>query len=150
LWEENKNEPFTDFRIDLSLEISHNCEDSILCLDDDNSGSNYLKMSELLNDFYFSFFRRGNLIYNDRLNYDPEEKIERTFQPFELCCESEDTINYWGESWFFDKFPTLQDLPITWEFHNLLFHSNYALQDIIRINDVWSEVNVVWQHIAGQ
>jgi hypothetical protein len=148
LWEENKNEPFTDFRIDLSLEISHNCEDSILCLDDDNSGSNYLRMSELLDDFYFN--RRSDLIYNDRLNYDPEEKTERTFQPFESPYESDDKINYWGESKFLDKFPILLNLPITWEFHNLLFHSNYALQDIIRINDVWSEVKVVWQHIAGQ
>ena len=146
LWRQKQNEPFTDFRIDLSLHISYNYEGSILQLDDDNSGSNYPKMAELLDDFYYKQYS-GNLIFRDTISYDTEKERQKwTFQFFEL----DGKIDNWGEHWFFEKFPTLRNLPVTYEFHKLLYHTNYSLQDIIRINDVWSEAKVVWQHIAGQ
>ena len=141
LWQDGENEPFTDFRIEISLRISFNDEEiSILHLDDDKSGSDYVRMAELLDDFYFQTHNHGNLITRDSIE---KETMIEYFKPLELDGKEDD----WGESWFFDKFPELQEMPITMEFHDLLFHSNYALQDIIRVNDVWSEVKVVWQHI---
>lgn len=145
LWQANQNEPFTDFYIELELNISYNDEHSVLHLPDDSSGSNYHLMSEVLDSFYYKQYLIENLIMSDTIDYDPERE-NQTFQFHEF----EGIIDSWDEPWFFEKFPKLIGLPITWEFHNLLFHSHYALQDIIRINDVWSEAKAVWQHIAGQ
>lgn len=142
LWQEGKNEDFTDFYIKLSLSICYNNANSVLHFEDDLSGSDYGKMAKVLDNFYYEKLF-GNLIIGDSMDYDA--KISQA--KFETEKETDDN---WGEPWFFEKFPRLKMLPITWEFHNLLFHTNYALQDIIRINDVWSEANVVWQHIARQ
>jgi len=145
IWQTNQNEAFNDFYIELSIGIKCNDTHSILNLPDDNSGSDYQFMSEVLDSFYYDRFFIENLITNDTLDYDAKNQ-EQQFQ----FCDDDGKIDDWGEPWFFEQFPELSDLPITIEFHNLLFHSHYALQDIIRINDVWSEVKVVWQHIAGQ
>ena len=145
LWQSNQNDSFTDFYIELSLSISYNDEHSILHFPDDNSGSDYLFISEVLDDFYYQRYYIENLIVDNALHYSAEDSEERFG-----FSDYDGKIDDWGEFWFFELFPELRTLPITMEFHNLLFHSHYALQDIIRINDVWSEVKVVWQHIAGQ
>ena len=146
VWNEGKNPPFNDFYVKISLTPCFNDEEtSILHLDDDGSGSDYVKMAEILEDFYYETCDHGNLILHDSLHYD-EDNNENTFEPINSDGKADD----WGESWFFNQFPELRELPIVWEFHNLLFHSNYAMQDIIRMNDVWSEATVCWQHIAGQ
>ena len=148
VWNEGKNPPFNDFYVKISLKPSFNDEEtSILHLDDDGSGSDYVKMAEILDDFYYETYDHGNLILDEQIDYD-EDKNEERFKF--LDCDDNGIIDDWGEPWFFDKFPGLRELPIAWEFHNLLFHSNYAIQDIIRMNDVWSEATVCWQHIAGQ
>ncbi|MDR2971199.1 MAG: leucine-rich repeat domain-containing protein [Bacteroidales bacterium] len=140
LWKDGQNKPFVDFYIELSLQISFNDETSILHLDDDKTGSNYVRMAEILDDFYFDTYNRSNLILHNRIDFDAEKQ-----KIFKFVDHDSKTDN-WGESDFFDLFPELQKLPIVHEFHNLLFHTHYALQDIIRINDVWSEAKVVWQH----
>ena len=146
LWSEEKNKPFTDFYVEISLCICFNDEEtSILHLDDDRTGSNYVRMAEILSDFYFDEHNHGNLIMPDAVHYD-EDNNKKTFKFEDIDGKTDD----WGESRFFNKFPELRELPIFWEFHYLLFHRNYALQDLIRVNDVWSEAKVVWQHIAGQ
>ena len=145
VWQANENEPFNDFYVELSLNISYNDEHSVLNLPEDGTGSNYLFMAEVLNSFYFENGVIENLIVCDTRNYYPDTPA-RKFQ----FSEVDGKIDEWSEGWFFEKFPKLKGLPITLEFHNLLFHSYYSLQDIIRINDVWSEVKVVWQHIGGQ
>ena len=145
LWSDEKNQPFNDFNVEISLRICFNDEEtSILHLDDDRSGSNYVRMAEILDDFYYDSFNQGNLIMSDTIDYQ-EGNNEKIFEFLEV----DGRIDDWSE-WSSDKFPELQDLPVVWEFHNLLYHGNYALQDIIRVNDVWSEAKVVWQHIAGQ
>ena len=142
LWHSDENEPFTDFYIEISLRIQFNDEQtSILHLDDDKSGSDYVRMAELLNDYYHNdYHHHGSLLIGDTLEIGANEK-------FEFFGHTKDRKENWGKSRFFEKFPELRELPITWEFHKLLFHTNYALQDIIRVNDVWSEVKVVRQHI---
>jgi len=146
LWSEGKNPPFNDFYIKISLRICFNNKwNSVLDLEDDKSGSNYVKMAEVLDDFYGDEYDYGNLMTNDCIEYDEGNNKEI----FEFA-DSDGKVDEWDEPWFFDKFPELQGLPIVLEFHDLLFHKNYALQDIIRINDVWSEASVIWQHIAGQ
>ena len=140
LWQEGKNERFTDFYVEISLQVSFNDENSILHLADDHSGSDYLKIAEILDDFNDSTFE--NLISGRNCLDYSEDDCRPTFKPdmdIDADC---------GEPWFFDKFSMLRDLSIGWEFHNLLFHSNYALQDIIRINDMWAEAKIVWQHIT--
>jgi len=145
LLSEEKNPHFNDFYIEISICICFNDWHSILDLDDDNSGSDYVKMAEVLSGFYYDKYDHGNLIVDNSMYYDGGFNKD-------LFAFADDGVKFdeWDEPWFSDKFPELKGLPIVWEFHNLLFHGNYALQDIIRINDVWCEASVVWQHIAGQ
>jgi len=142
LWHDGENKSFTDFYIEISLRICFNDEEtSILPLDDDNSGSNYVRMAELIDDFRNEY--RSNLIL--------PSTIETGGMEFFKFVDSDDgNADDWGCPYFFNQFPELRDMPITWEFHNLLFHSQYALQDIIRMNDIWCEAKVVWQRITGQ
>jgi len=145
VWQGGENKPFTDFYVELSLRISFNdAETSILHIDDDESGSNYLRMAELLDDFYSDTYNRGNLMFYERI--DSDDASEKIFK----FLDCDDKVDNWGEPWFFDEFPELRGMPVVYEMHDLLFHSNYALQDIIRVNDIWCEAKVGWQHIGGQ
>jgi hypothetical protein len=140
LWKDGQNEPFVDFYVELSLHISFNSETSILHLDDDKTGSNYVRMAEILDDFYFDIYSQGNLILHNRIDFDAEKQKIFKIEYYDSKTVKEDDL------WFFDILPESQKSPIVWEFHNLLSHTHYAPQDIIRINDVWSEAKVVWQH----
>ena len=52
LWQDGENKPFTDFYIEISVSVCFNSDEtSILHLDDDKSGSNYVRMAELIDDF---------------------------------------------------------------------------------------------------
>jgi len=145
LWQDGENKPFTDFYIEISLRIHFNDEEtSILHLDDDKTGSNYVRMAELLDDFSDYDYNLGNLILHDTI-----EPGAREYFKF-LGYDQEMNELDWGEPCIFNQFPELREIPITWEFRNLLFYSKYALQDIIRVNDVWCEAKVVWQRITGQ
>jgi len=144
-WQDGKNKPFSDFYVELSLSVSFNDEDtSVLHLDDDHLGSDYVKMSEFMGRFH-NDFERNLMMYDKRIDYDSENS-DRSFD------EDEDTksFNYTPELWesLGKAFPKLTEIPITWAFHHLIDHTNYALQDIIRINDVWGEAKVCWQHIT--
>ena len=141
LWSKGSNEPFTDFAIKLSLHVSYNSEDSVLLLEDDGSGSNYVQMADILDLFHDA--STHNLIYKDRIDYNPERK----YQSFQF----EDEVGWrFSARYDFSKFPELQDTPVYWEFHQLLDHTYYSFQDIIRMNDIWGEVAVIWQQVAGQ
>ena len=146
IWKTNQNEGFTDFYVELQMFICYNDEDSIFDLPDDNSGSDYRLMSEILSGFYFEQNSEGFLIKDISIDY--YEKDEKAFLDYyNFVFKINNYDDDWGEPWFFEKFPELKKLPITREFHDLLFHSLYSLQDIIRINDIWSEAKVVWQCI---
>jgi len=141
LWHNGENKPFTDFYIKISLCVCFNdAETSILPLDDDKSGSNYVRMAELIDDFRDEY--RSNLILSST--------IETGSTEFFSADDDDNDDDDWGCPCFFNQFPELRDMPITWEFHDLLFHSEYALQDIIRVNDIWCEAKVVWQRLTGQ
>ena len=154
IWHEKKNEPFSDFYVKLSLRIHFNCEeDSILHLPDDNSGSDYVKMSEFLDDYHCD--RANNLIFWNDLHYDPENNTEQKSFLGDILANAYD-LDYDGKDnhllWEYlgRRHPKLLDIKITQEFHHLIDHTKYALQDIIRINDVWGDVKVAWQHITRQ
>lgn len=144
IWQEKKNEPFSDFYVKLSLCVPFNDEDSILHLPDDNSGSDYIKMAEILDNFH-NRFERNLTMCNNSIHYN-SEKLEQSFDMDDDMKSHNNCPLLWEG--LGRKFPELQKIPITWEFHHLIDHTEYALQDIIRINDVWGEVNVCWQHIT--
>ncbi|MCL1887431.1 MAG: hypothetical protein FWF96_00990 [Kiritimatiellaeota bacterium] len=148
LWRGGGNEPFTDFNVELSLRVSFNGADSVLRLEDDNTGSDYVKMAEILDEFYGDGEFPGNLMVSNAWasshawHYD-EEGHRFHFMDFE---GREDD---WGEACFFGKIPENEwrKIPVVYEFHTLLDDTHYAPQDIIRINDLWAEATVVWQHV---
>ena len=142
-WEKGENKPFTDFYVELSLRICFNDEESVLRLGDDGSGSDYVKMAETLDNFYDERYFPGNLMSDDDRHYGHE----REAFAFTDC---DGKVDDWGEPCLFGKIPESEwrKFPVVYEFHNLLENTHYALQDIIRVNDVWSEAKVVWQHIA--
>lgn len=143
VWGKGENTPFTDFYVELVLRICFNDEDSVLRLGDDASGSDYVAMAEILSDFYDERYFPGNLMSSSEMHYGGEREAFAFFD-----CDGK--VDDWGEQCFFGEIPESQwrTFPIVYEFHILLDDTHYALQDIIRINDVWSEAKVVWQHIA--
>jgi len=143
--QDGNHEPFRDFYVELSLNVHFNGEQSVLNLPDDNTSSDYIKMSEIL-DRFDNHPERNLFLGGERIDYDPEI-LEKSLD-LDDDMESHNGNPYLWEG-FGRKFPELQRIPITWEFHQLLDHTNYALQDIIRINDVWGEVKVCWQHITS-
>jgi hypothetical protein len=141
IFQDRKHEPFSDFEVDLSLTVSFNDEHSVLHLPDDHSGSDYIKMADFLSSLHYN----GRYISDNLMtfsNYCPERKeyIDRKTE-----FGNDILWEYYGRT-----HPKLLEVQITDEFHNLFDHTLYALQDIIRINDVWSEAKVRWQLIEGQ
>ena len=140
-WQGGGNKPFTDFCVGISLTVCFNdAETSVLDLGDDGSGSDYVKMAEVLSDFYHD---APLVMLSREIHYDEGN----AWEPFRFA-DVDGKVDEWRED--LDQFPELRDIPSVLEFHNLVCHSHYALQDIIRVNDVWSEAKVAWQHIAGQ
>lgn len=63
--------------------------------------------------------------------------------------EIDDDDIYCDDGWRFTlrrDCPEFQGARCSWAFHNLADHSLYALQDIVRINDFWNEVTVIYQN----
>ncbi|WP_163222138.1 hypothetical protein [Bacteroides sp. 214] len=50
----------------------------------------------------------------------------------------------------FDSRPEFAGIRFSWAFHNLVDHTLYALQDVVRINDFWNEVTVIHQNLDGK
>ena len=143
LWQNGENEQFEDFYVELTLQASYNDEDySVLRLPDDNSGSNYIRMSEHLTSCHHNV--DNNIMTRSRIDYN-SDKPRESFSDLRKQCElpAGDDYLWWDQ--FGCKFPELHQIPISQEFHNLIAHTHYALQDIIRINDIWSKAVVGWQ-----
>jgi len=141
IWQRGENAPFTDFVVELSLVVCFNDETSVLHLADDGTGSDYVKMAEFIDTFEDKDGFPGNLMPDE--HHHSQELKPFTF----LDCDGK--VDDWGEQCFFGNVPESEwrKIPIVHEFHSLLESSHYALQDIIRINDIWSEAKVTWQHI---
>ena len=93
-WQDGKNKPFSDFYVELSLSVSFNDEDtSVLHLDDDRSGSDYIKMSEFMDRFH-NDFERNLMMHDKRIDYD-SEKSDRSFD----VDEDTKSFNYTPELW---------------------------------------------------
>jgi hypothetical protein len=151
IFQKGESKPFSDFNIELSLTVSYNDEHSILRLPDDHSGSNYEKMAEILDDFSVqNSFQKNLICFSCSVSYDCDKKDFALVEKFPLSDIIDSESALWWEG-YGRAFPELDKVPIGYQLHHLFSHAcGYSLQDIMRINDVWGEVNVVWQHIAGQ
>lgn len=149
-WQEDADNDFQDFAIEAILKIGFTDQEDVVVLID-NTGSKYAQMAEIMYDYYDDNW--GGDLMEMRMDYDPT----KTGDDFEdknlngnIDYQSDFDDENWGEGWFLKQFPELSKFPITHAAHRLLFHSNYALQDIIRAN-VWSsEIKITYQSNSGK
>jgi MoaA/NifB/PqqE/SkfB family radical SAM enzyme len=153
---QKEDDIFSNFYIKLLMTVSGNSdhEDSILHLPDDHSHSNYLKMAECLSKFYYKKYneRHSFELFEAVLHYKVD--IFNQIWDDEMDYKRNKDTHCWSYSCYGDKFPELWKLPVDGSFHDLFgssrYSSLYAFQDIIRINEVWSEAKIVQQRATGQ
>lgn len=51
----------------------------------------------------------------------------------------------WAEEWLRRDFPQLAHFPFPYAAHQMLFHADYALQDVIRVKGFCSEIKVTYE-----
>lgn len=142
-WKNRKNDNFIDFYIEISLLPHYNGKKSILDLKNEQTVSNYEKMSEILDNV-----SPLESIFSIRVDFDKKQFYENPF-----TNSKKRTLEYplyFEEPRLEEQLYQLKDVSVTWSFHCLLDHTHYAVQDIIRINDIWSEIKVGYQDIFDQ
>lgn len=144
-WQEESESDFTDFAIEAILKIGFTRQEDVLELID-NTESRYAQMAEIIYDYYDDNW--GGDLMEMRMDYDSTKTVEefedKNFNG-NIDYQSDFDDGDWGEGWFLKRFPELSKVPITHAAHRLLFHSNYALQDIIRANAWSSEIKITYQ-----
>ncbi len=143
---------FTDFNFTASIHVAYDDENSVLEIEDE-SGSDYVKFAEILFDYYSESRNpyAGGVswpMYHEP-GYDPDVVPDDAFfrDLFSIDLdESGENIDTTWHMWLRDRFPRLLEVPVCHALHNLFDHSHYSLPDIIRIDDVWSEIRVEWQN----
>lgn len=144
-WQEDAETDFPDFAIEAILKIGFTDQDDVLELIDDTE-SKYAQMAEIIYDYYDDNW--GGDLMEMRMDYNSTKAVEE-FEDINfngsIDYQSDFDDGDWGEGWFLEQFPELSKFPITHAAHRLLFHSNYALQDIIRANAWSSEIKITYQ-----
>ena len=153
LWQEGNNKLFCGFCVEVWLKIHYFGVHLGPGARFDECWENTEKfwMEKLLNgvDEYYYW---ENLIY-DSERICTDSKMYKGNKPFSMSnYPFKKTKGRSKKGWFFDEFPDLRNLPFSQELRNLpfsrefnkLLESYYALEDIIGISDVLSEVKVTW------
>jgi len=152
LYEQMKNGEggdFSDFCVEASISVPYNGTDSVWDIED-YAGSDYYKFAEILDDFYSD--KRSLCCMTNRLDYREDIEPDDKYFAQRFGCYYDENLEIetdWHD-WLGNLFPMLKKIPVCYALHELFDHTHYSLQDIIRINDVWSEVKVVWQNIYSE
>lgn len=136
------NDGFTqDFEIDGTVRVSYNGNESLIDFNpnfdkDKAPFPNPPHIMEIIDSATPTRFPQDlfSCHYDDR---------DREIDDDDIYCE---------DGWRFTlrrDCPEFQGNRCSWAFHNLADHSLYALQDIVRINDFWNEVTVIYQNFDG-
>ena len=119
-----------DYELEGELRFCYNDENSVLKLDDDHYCSDFCRMIDIINT----------------CNYDTYwECIERISPDTPIL---DDGVS-WNEPPFYGR-PEFDDIIICHAMHNLSGHTLYSIPDILRLNDLWSEVHLTFQSITTQ
>lgn len=135
---QSQNDDFIhDFEIFGTVNVSYNGDESLIDFDpekDESCGkSKYPHIAEIIDSAIRcnSFDNLYECHFNDNATPD---------------ISNEEEI-FWEHS--IRAIPPIEGVCYCWAFHNLVDHTFYALQDIIRINDFWNEVKVWYQNFDG-
>jgi hypothetical protein len=146
-WERMKSGggDFSDFELKAAIRVVYDGEESVFDMEDD-SGSDYVKFAEILEDFYSDLDYLQPMCHEP--GYDSDATLDDDFFYSMFGCDFDDDhkIDTTWHDWLGHRFPRLTEVPVCHALHNLFDHTHYSLPDIIRINDVWSEVSVKWQN----
>ncbi|HEY5592105.1 MAG TPA: hypothetical protein VIK55_13945 [Paludibacter sp.] len=129
-----------DYTIQATVGVIYNGDKSILTLDEDenNGQSDYVTMADILDFTHFPFEHLRSFTFFDRDNVWSDETDEIHF-----------TDGMLSDNWDIEVLsaPELSHIPyFCYASHILFCDSMYSLSDIIRINDIWNEVNVTWRN----
>ncbi|MDL2304923.1 hypothetical protein LJC72_06245 [Bacteroides sp. OttesenSCG-928-D19] len=127
-----------DFEIEGTVRVSHNGNDSLIDfnpLHDEDEKSDRPHIMEIIDHVMEK--THPNSLFSCHYSKDNDEF---SFPMFLADGE------YWDYK--FQTRPEFERVRFSWAFHNLVEHSLYALQDIVRINDFWNEVTVTYQNFS--
>ena len=129
-----------DYTIQATVGVSYNEYKSILTLEDDenNGQSDYVAMADVLDFTHYPFEHLRSFRFYDGDTVDSNKTEEDLF-----------TDDMLRDNWNIEALsaPELSHIPyFCYASHKLFCDSMYSLSDIIRINDIWNEVNVTWQN----
>lgn len=141
---------FNDFNIEATVSICYDGEESIVDIDDNPGGrdSDYHRFAEILASGKID--GRFPQCLSTDLSYGKDKILGEIEIQGLFAADLDDNFNIdptWHH-WLGKRFPRLLEVPVCHALHNLFHHGAYSLQDIVRINDVWSEVTVTYQNIA--
>ncbi len=136
---------FSGFCVEASVRVVYGRESPIWKMEDD-SGSNYHAMAEILECHYADISSQWPM--SRYFPYRPDETFDEEFYNnlFGADFDGNGKIDTTRHDGVVSKFSKLLEVPVCNALHNLFDHTCYSLPDIIRINDVWSEVSVTWQN----
>lgn len=130
-----------DFEVEGTVSVHFNSEKSVLSLDEDenNGQSDYMAMSEVLDDTEKLF----ELLTSFHFSYTEDADWQASDEELEI----KDLML--SSNWNIEllRAPELSAIEyFCYASHILFVDSNYSISDAIRINDVWNEVKVTHQN----
>jgi len=152
----SRNDGFTqDFEIDGTVRVSYNGAHSLIDStpeekeEDEAPFPRIPHIMEIIDSAMSGKYSEDlySCHYNDGHNPEKEDALEKAYDGFF------DTMYLDDDGWRYAlriNRPEFQGIRCSWAFKDLTLHSLYALQDIVRINDFWNEVTVIYQNWGGK
>jgi hypothetical protein len=127
-----------DYIIEATMGVTYTNEASILTLeiDENHVESDYHAMAEVLQATAWEFGSLRRFFFSEHDNLSSQESIKDLMKDESL-----------RQNWDFGLLggPELRHIPyFCYALHILSEDSNYSISDIIRVNDIWNEINVKW------
>ncbi|MDL2323144.1 hypothetical protein LJC52_04065 [Bacteroidales bacterium OttesenSCG-928-A17] len=136
---QNREDNFTDYyEISGTVRVLYDGNDSLIDFDpehDEDELSDCPHIMEIISSAMSSRYREDLFFCYPSKNGDPYGTPLYADDP-------------WNRN--FNSRPEFAGIRFSWAFHNLVDHTLYALQDVVRINDFWNEVTVIHQNLDGK
>lgn len=106
-----------------------------------------LVSQNLMDDFNMCDFRISVWSYDDEFNKKHNVETGNPFYESGLLNsgylkDDEMFFSNWNESRYFRTNPRFAQMYFCWTMHDIAYHSNLDLEDILAIEDVWLEIKV--------
>jgi hypothetical protein len=138
-----KRGDFPDFYVEATMRPIYGGRESSILRIEDGSGSDYCEMADILETYYA---RTPSSLWpmSKYFLFRHDETLDDKFfqEHFGHDHAGNMRLDTTWHHWLGVKFPQLLEVPVCHALYNLFDRTGYSLPDIIRINEVLSEVRV--------